>query len=388
MKKKFILLVLVACNLFILREQAYAQKIKITNAQLALQDGKVMDAKKEIDAALQNDEIQKMSKAWFTKGDVYKNIYETKLFYAQNPNCLFEAKDAYLKAYEVETNPKKQKDVAAPLTTLSGYLFNEGYERFNAKKYDDAYRHFDASRAINDFLLSKGLSSSLDTNTIFATAMAGANSNKTTEIQPLLEKLVEMNYNSAAVYETLAQIYDLQKNKEALAKITKAGLQKYPGNKNLSVYDLNTSLDAGDWQKSIDKFEKAFAENPKDASMAYNLGVLYDKLQQQEKARASYEKAIELKPDYGDAYYNLGVIYFNAGVELNKKMNALEDKDDPGGKKYAAYKVERDALFQKALPNLEKAYSIDPKNPDYKANLKKVYASMNMLEKAKALSEE
>jgi thioredoxin-like negative regulator of GroEL len=52
-----------------------------------------------------------------------------------------------------------------------------------------------------------------------------------------------------------------------------------------------------------------------------------------------------------------------------------------------ALKAERDELFKKALPNLEKAYEIDPKNADYKSNLKKVYASMNMLEKAKALGE-
>ena len=36
-------------------------------------------------------------------------------------------------------------------------------------------------------------------------------------------------------------------------------------------------------------------------------------------------------------------------------------------------KAERDALFQQALPNLEKAYQVDPKNKEYKTNLKKVY---------------
>src|SRR4051812_43331477 len=185
-------------------QASFAQKGKITSAQLSLQDGKVMDAKKDIDAALQDPEVQKMAKAWNTKGDVYKNIYETKIFYAQNPNCLFEAKDAYLKAYELETNPKKQKDISTPLTTVAAYLFNEGFDRFNNKKYDDAYRHFDASRQVNVFLFSKGLVATIDTNTIYATAMAGANVNKTAEIQPLLEKLVEMNYNNPTVYETLA----------------------------------------------------------------------------------------------------------------------------------------------------------------------------------------
>ena len=69
-------------------------------------------------------------------------------------------------------------------------------------------------------------------------------------------------------------------------------------------------------------------------------------------------------------------------------MNAVDDAKDKDGRIYAGLKAERDALFQQALPNLEKAYQVDPKNKEYKANLKKVYASMNMLEKAKALSDE
>jgi tetratricopeptide (TPR) repeat protein len=86
-------------------------------------------------------------------------------------------------------------------------------------------------------------------------------------------------------------------------------------------------------------------------------------------------------------YFNLGVMYFNAGVAKNKEMNAVDDAKDKDGKIYTGLKAERDELFKKALPNLEKAYEIDPKNVDYKSNLKKVYASMNMLEKAKALGE-
>ena len=143
----------------------------------------------------------------------------------------------------------------------------------------------------------------------------------------------------------------------------------------------------GDSQKAIDKFEKAFAGDPKNASIAFNLGVLYDKLQNSEKTKEYYGKAIALKSDYGDAYFNLGVMYFNAGVAKNKEMNAVDDAKDKDGKIYAGLKAQRDELFKQALPNLEKAYEIDPKNIEYKSNLKKVYASMNMLEKAKALGE-
>jgi len=194
-----------------------------------------------------------------------------------------------------------------------------------------------------------------------------------------------MNYDNPAVYETLAQVYETEKNTDALKKLVSAGLKKYPNSKNLQIYDLNAALDNTDVNESIAKFEVALATDPKNASIAFNLGVLYDKVQNTAKTKEYYQKAIELKPDYGDAYFNLGVMYFNAGVVKNKEMNAVDDTKDRDGKIYEGLKKERNDLFQLALPNLEKAYAIDPKNIDYKANLKKVYASMNMLDKAKAL---
>lgn len=383
-KFKFIVLFL---TVILLSQNIYAQKGKITDAQLSLQDGKVLDAKKSIDAALLNEDVQKMPKAWNTKGDVYRTIYESKIFYATNPNCLFEAKEAYMNAYNLETNPKKQKDYGTPLNAIYGHLFNEGFERFNNKKYEDAYKHFEVSKEINQFLFTNKLTSTLDTNVIYAAAISASNIDKFDKAIPLFEQLIEMNYDNSVIYESLAQIYDKQQNKDALAKVVTKGLAKYPDNKNLQVYELNSVLDGGDVQQSIDKFKKAADADPTNSSILFNLGVLYDKANNMTSAKEYYDKAIAINPKYGDAYFNLGVMYFNEGVLLNKKMNAIDDKDDKDGKIYNGLKKQRDDAFVVALPYLEKAYAIEPTNIDYKSNLKKVYASMNMLDKAKALGE-
>lgn len=383
--KKSTFIILLSAFFFV--QNMYAQKGKITDAQLSLQAGKVLDAKKSIDEALQSEEIQKRSDAWNTKGDVNKNIYESKIYYAQNPNCLFDAKEAYIKAFELETNPKKQKNVYPNLDLVYGYLFNEGFERFNGKKYDDAYKYFKASVDVNDFLVSKGYKQTIDTNAVFAAGISAANDNKLEEALPILKRLEAMNYDNVAVYETLAQIYDNTNQKEELAKLLKTASAKYPNNKNFQVYELNASLDAGDVSASLKKFEAAAAKDPDNPTIQFNLAALYDKAKQTDKAIETYQKVIKANPKFGDAYFNIGVIYFNQGVEVNKKMNAIDDKDDPLGEKFNAMKKERNDIFNKALPYLEKAYEIDPKNADYKQNLKKVYASMNMLDKAKALGE-
>lgn len=360
----------------------YAQKGKVNSAEISLSEGKVLDAKKDIDAALTDAETQNSVKAWRVKGDVYKDIYETKLYYPQNPNCLFDAKDAYIKALGLETNPKKQKDYSTPLSALEGYLFNEGLSRYKQNNNEDAFRHFSTAYSINELLLSKGLQKSIDTSALFAAAVSGASAKKYTEVTPMLEKLVSMNYNEPSVYESLAQIYEETKNTEALAEIVKKGLAKYPDNKNLKVIELNQALSSNDLSAQIQKFEDAVKKEPKNTSYMFNLAVIYDKAGQVDKAKATYEQIIAADTKFGDAYYNLGIMTFNEGIELNKKMNALDDKEVD---KYNALKKQRDEIFQKALPYLEKAYQIDTKNPDYKQSLRKVYAAMNMLDKAKAL---
>ncbi|MBK8352097.1 MAG: tetratricopeptide repeat protein [Saprospirales bacterium] len=383
--KKLLLSFLVANAFFV--TPTFAQKGKIFNVESYISENKFLEAKKEIELVLQDPENQKKAKAWVLKGDANKGIYETRIFYASNPTCLFDAKDAYVKAFELETNVKKQKDFGTPLNMIASYLFNEGLERFNNKKYEDAYKHFESSRNANELLFSKGLVSSIDTNGIYASAMAGINANKIAEVTPMLEKLVSMNFNNASVYEMLADIYDKTNNKTGLNDILKKGLAKFPNSKSLQIVELNKTLDGGDVQESVAKFEKAVISEPNNASLWFNLGVLYDKAKSYDKAKDAYDKALAINPDYGDAAFNIGVMFFNQGVELNKQMNAIDEKDDRDGKKFTAKKAERDAVFTKALPYLEKAYAIDPKNADYKQNLKKVYASMNMLEKAKALAE-
>lgn len=360
----------------------YAQKGKVNSAEMSLSEGKVLDAKKDIDAALTDAETQNSVKAWRVKGDVYKDIYETKLYYPQNPNCLFDAKDAYIKALGLETNPKKQKDYSTPLSALEGYLFNEGLGRYKQNNNEDAYRHFSTAYSINELLLSKGLQKSIDTSALFAAAVSGASAKKYTEVTPMLEKLVSMNYNEPSVYESLAQIYEETKNTEALAEIVKKGLAKFPDNKNLKVIELNQALSSNDLSAQIQKFEDAVKKEPKNTSYLFNLAVIYDKAGQADKAKATYEQIIAADTKFGDAYYNLGIMTFNEGIEINKKMNALDDKEVD---KYNALKKQRDEVFQKALPYLEKAYQIDTKNQDYKQSLRKVYAAMNMLDKAKAL---
>ena len=73
--KNLKLLVLMIGGLF-MTQHTFAQKGKITSAQLNLQDGRVMEAKKDIDAALMDAEIQKRVDAcYFFKSLSYRRRF-------------------------------------------------------------------------------------------------------------------------------------------------------------------------------------------------------------------------------------------------------------------------------------------------------------------------
>ena len=69
--------------------------------------------------------------------------------------------------------------------------------------------------------------------------------------------------------------------------------------------------------------------------------------------------------------------------EINKLSTSPKDL-----KRYDVLKAQRQQLFSKAMPLLEKAHQLDPKDDVVKSNLKSVYNFLEMTDKVKALKEE
>jgi tetratricopeptide (TPR) repeat protein len=62
---------------------------------------------------------------------------------------------------------------------------------------------------------------------------------------------------------------------------------------------------------------------PTDPKITYNLGLLYEKTDSEEKSIEYFSKAVEMKKDYRDAYYALAVFYLRKN-EIQKAKENLE----------------------------------------------------------------
>jgi tetratricopeptide (TPR) repeat protein len=92
---------------------------------------------------------------------------------------------------------------------------------------------------------------------------------------------------------------------------------------------------AGQYDTSIESFNKALAINPNCQDCLYNIGFAYAQKKDYAKAEESYKKAILVKPDYAEAYNGLANVYnaqrkFEDAAAASAKANELTSAQ-PGG---------------------------------------------------------
>lgn len=205
-----------------------------------------------------------------------------------------------------------------------------------------------------------------------------------THIAPREEKIAS---KKPEIVKNIALIYMEQgKNNEAKDALTEARKEN-PDDVTLITSQADVYLkmkDTDNYQKLI---KEALAKNPNDEILLFNLGVTSANAGQLVEAENYYKKVIELKPTYVDAYLNLADLILKPDAKIVEEINKLTNSEKDL-KKYDALKIERQKLFNKAMPYLEKAHELDPKNEVVKSNLKSVYSFLELMDKVKALKNE
>lgn len=380
MKKVFIAVALS----FVVAMPIMAQKGKVNSALVNLQNGDVARAKENIDEALQTEEVQIMAKAWMTKGDVYKSIYETKVLFETNPTALIDAKEAYFKAFELEENPKKKGSVKEGLELVSNYLYIEGVGYFSTSKWSPAYRNFAHHLQIEEFLYENGMTKTIDTNAYFVVALSGFNTNQFDEAMRAGEKLISLGDDREVIYTILTEVYKQKGLNEKYVALLKDGRKKFPASLDLLYKEINYYLENDKLDELETNLKEALKLDPTNHTLYQALANVYDKQGDREKALAMYDKAIQTEPGFYEAYYNKAILYFNDAMKVIQDMN--DAYDNKNMKKYEELSgVREDLLKNKCLPLLEKAYEIKSDDPSVIKALREVYARLDMMDKLSKL---
>jgi tetratricopeptide (TPR) repeat protein len=334
----------------------------------------LMNAKKFIDEASASESTSGKPKTWYYKGNVYweMNLSKNSIFTESGQNPLLVAVESYRKAFELD--PKYEFAADCFSNALAGYR-NLGIEAFNKNDFNAALSMFEETTALS------AKNGKVDTSAIENSSIAAIRGKNLDKAQEYLTKLIGFGKEKDGTkYISLYKVYQQKGDTATAMKILGDARVAFPNDQRLLTEELNYYLLRGKAAEAEKLLALAIEKEPSNQLLHYAAGTVYEDLGKREEAIAAYKKAIELKADYWEAYFNLGALYNNAGKALNDKAN-----DEKDTKKYEAINKLAEAEFNLALPNLEKALELSPKDsPDIQPllkTLKQIYSRLSMTDK-------
>lgn len=369
-------LLIIAGNLVI--GNATAQ---IGAAIASLGNGKLDQAKTQIDNAVSNDKQNTKSKTWFYRGEVYRGIAsdQTGVFAKLDTNAIQVAYDSYRKAQELEPGSTFAKQAAEKQGELSGLAINKGAEKFSANDYPAAARSFELARQLNP----------KDTVAALYSAYAYINMQQK-ELYPkaidALQVLIDNKTTNPANYATLIDLLQATENTDRAIAIANKAVEAFPENKDLRDKQFNLYVATNRTDEAKANLLEAVKREPNNAVYLKNLGILYDQSGEKAKAIEFYERALAVDPTSYDANFNLGVLHYNKGADLSKKIRDMDLKQyQKDGKRLEGEAKEH---FKKALPYFERNYKANTKDGNVLEPLKNIYTVLDRKTDAEKVDKE
>jgi tetratricopeptide (TPR) repeat protein len=347
MKKTFILLAMVFVILTV-----QSQKLNVQSAYSSLSKGYYDKALKYIEPAITDLTTKDWAKTWMYRGDIYLGILLSKddKYSKLDSNALQKAYDSYQKAIELDTKKEYYQDMMLKLFVCGEQYYNKGVTLYTAQKYEDAMNSFDKTASINaTFKIADSLAT-------YNAAICAEYANKNDKAIEYYKNLIKIDYQKAAIYSNLANIYRkkfLEDNpyknvdigtdtatvitllgkpdKVGKTKINNSDYDEWKYSSKLSMlfeygkvtyYNTDSvvpnSKSFDDGIKAIQKGLKAF---PDDNTIIISEANLYLTAGKFSEAKAALEKLKEKDPTNPTVYYAIGNAYFD---QYNNESNSLE----------------------------------------------------------------
>jgi tetratricopeptide (TPR) repeat protein len=342
-------------------------------------------AKTEIDKSIAHVDTQNDPKTLFYKGLIYLAVadYSAKKdadFVQFDAEKTIDEALASFKAHvtKVEKGSKADKsdEIRIMIYGSRFNLFEQGLKYYNKNKYDSAQVIFEGCVKLYDVI------NEFDTVSAFNAGLCGELQEKWDVAEKYYSLCVKAGYNGADMIVRYSNILmEINKDEEAI-KVIQQGRAKYPKDNGLVIQEFNYYLKKGDNESAEKALNTAIKNNPRDPILYFNAGAIYGDLKKFDQAEQAYKKAIELDPKYFDAYFNLGAMYYNQGADLYNLINDIKDN--------AIYEKEKQRaadFFKQALPFLEKARELKPKDRDNLIMLRTIYGRLGMNDKYKEVNE-
>lgn len=391
---------------FITAASVCAQKNVVKEAERA---SSIKDARAIIAPALTNPETKDDAYTWYVAGKkefgYYDDLYAKMAIGSKDINgqdmgmALINGYEYYMTALpldsvaEVDKNgtPKLNKDGSVKIktkyskdivNTIGGHFndfLNAGQLLYDAKDYANAAKAWGIYTQLPyDERLGKAKPDAPADSTmgqiLYYQGVAAWQGENLPAALEAFERAIALSYKEKSLYDYAMSVAAQQKDEAKVVNIAKRAneLFGHEDSKYISIV-INDLIIKENYSEAMSLLETAIANNPNNAQLHNVMGVLYESQKQNDTAYEYYQKAVELDPANAKHQYDFGrIIYIKAATISEGAANL-------GQAEYNKVHAEQvTPLLKEALPYLEKAYSLDEGNKDYKQLLRRLYYDLNM----------
>jgi len=350
MKRKFIMLSIV----LLINAGAYAQKDQIKIAQSAFESGKAQDALgvlKKVEYLIFNADVEIKSEFYYLKGNILKDLVKKDIDVANNFSASAEAYQELIKAENEAEKYKYSLQANNALREMKSKLVNGAFEDYKAARYVEG-----AEKSYKVYLLDKK-----DTLNLYNAASSSMMAKDYDSAIKYYEELKKINYSGKGII-----CYAINKKTKVEEAFVSPAVRA-------------SSIAAGFHEKPRDEFapSKRFEINK-------NLAFIYLEKNEFAKAESCYNDVVKIDPKFIDSYINLAYIRLESKKAIMNDMAALGNSAKEM-EQYDKLKIKLDNLIKTAIPYLQTALTIEPKNQDVIKSLLGVYRSLDMTKEYNSL---
>ncbi len=378
--KKIILLTALSLTMVM---SGFAQKRERTDAYLALQKGKLKEAKAAIDQAVKNPKTINDAKTWLYYGEIYYKISTSMLPAYRKLDSLAAPKAlaGLNKAVKLDDKHKRiTEDAKKYIGKLAKVFYAEGADHFKAKDYASAVKSFRSA-----FDISKSLGK-VDTTIAYNIGICAFMANEPKVAADFLKQCIDLKFKEPKLYIFYARSLKAQGDTAAAKKALELGKTRFPKSLSILLEQAQIYLEQGKTKELVSNLKEAIARrpgNPSNANFYFLIGKSFDDAGNSAKAEENYKKAIGINPKFYEAYYNIGAIFINKAAIIQKQANNLPLSKE---KEYKALNDSANAQLRLALPWLEKSLKLRPGNTLSVTALKEAYTRLKMYKQLKELN--
>ncbi|MDO5760027.1 MAG: hypothetical protein Q4Q06_03270 [Bacteroidota bacterium] len=367
-----------------------AQTMKVQSAYSDMKNGRLLNAKQNIDDAMKDDKTSKEAKTWNYAGVIYTQIVqamedentdkktkkELKKISESKEQLCDSGLEFLKKCLTIDKEHEYTSSSIEAMKVLCVYAYTYAIADYNNQKYESAQAKFHS--------VAENATVAQHNNLVLDAKYYEADCYRVLK-QPekemaLYRELAKMNTKHGDVYMKIYADNMAAKDTTKAINALKKGIRLTAKDTTMNISLKSALAQTYIWSNKTEEANKIIDSllvgNESNVVALNSVAKIYVDLSQIKQAEDLFNKSISVNPNQTDAYRGMGILNYNQAVTENELADKLPP-DPAYDEEYNAHKKASFEFFEKSIPFYNKVLEKDPNDFESLKALKTVYAQLS-----------